>query len=297
MQTLMPSPSLVLTGATGPVQTLAFAPDRDLVVGGDTQRTLTAWSGGQIAWQRDLRSEQAKVRAIERIRSLAFSRDGATLYVASGDRLRALDAMTGDEIWHYEPPRAWCFLIVSPNCVAVMPDERVVCCLENGAIGIWDRNGRRLQGWTHNDGPRYIGMLPQGTLAGTDRFSVAIWDLVTQAEVAKVTPSERVYAFTSSPIESLVATRSLHAIEFWDGQSLAAVGSVPIQAGTPLLVASQRDPWFAYSETGLVHVIDHRGLPIARIEDEAVSLAFNPLEAEIAVGRRDATVAIWPLVR
>ncbi|MBX7135317.1 MAG: PQQ-binding-like beta-propeller repeat protein [Fimbriimonadaceae bacterium] len=296
MQTLMPSPAFVLSGATGPVQTLAFSENGHLVVGGDTNRVLTAWVNGQVAWQRDLRSKQAKVRATERIRSVAFSRDGASLYVASGDRLRALDALNGEELWHYEPPRAWCFLVISPNCVTVTADERVVCCLENGAIGIWDRRGRRLQGWTHNDGPRYIGLLPDGKLAGTDRFSLCLWDLETEAEVAKVTPTERLHAFACSPIENLVATRSLHAVDVWEGHDLRQVAAVPIQAGTPLLVASPSSPLFAYSETGVVRVIDRDGQGLMNFPEEAVSLAFNPLEPEIAVGRRDGTIAIWPLM-
>ena len=43
----MPSPSLVLTGATGPVQTLAFAPLANLVVGGDTLLGLCRAAGVQ----------------------------------------------------------------------------------------------------------------------------------------------------------------------------------------------------------------------------------------------------------
>lgn len=284
----------VFEGALGPVQTLAFSPDNRILVGGDTVRNLTAWDlEGNVVWQTDLRSDQAKVRPIERIRSLAFSRDAKTLYVASGDKLRGIDAEDGRTIWHYEAPRAFAFLIISPNSVAVLGNGNLVCSLENGTIGIWSPDGKRLKMWHDNDGPRFLGVLPDGLrMAGSDRYTVCIWDLVTSAKIAKMRPAERVYAFAVNPVSPTIAVRTLGAIELWNVDDQERTAHIEIEPSNPVLVSAPTVPWFAFTEGPRTQIIDANGGSVGTLEERAVALAFSYNADLLAIGRRDSTAVI-----
>lgn len=277
----------------GPVQTIVFGPHGQLATA-DTERHLSLWRDFVRLGDFDLRSKSDKVRPIERVRSVAYSRSGDRVYVASGDKVRAFDTESGEVLWRFEPPRAWCFLIISPNTIAVAQDDRLVICFENGQIGLYDRDGHQYGGWSDNDAPRYAAFLPDGkNLVGTDRFTVCVWDATTQAKVARFTLPERLYALAVSPRNPWVATRELSSVTLTNVETGETLLRIPIMPGIPLVAFSPTDPYIAAGEAGGVTIFDLAGKTVLRCMEpglKIVSTAFTPDGRWLANGCSDGVV-------
>ncbi|HRF58399.1 MAG TPA: WD40 repeat domain-containing protein [Fimbriimonadaceae bacterium] len=285
-----------LEGHLGPVQTIVFGPG-GLLATADTERHLTIWRDGVRVGDFDLRSKSDKVRPIERVRSIAFSRSGDRVYVASGDKVRAIDTATGEVLWIFEPPRAWCFLIISPNTISVTQDDRLVIAFENGQIAVYDRDGHVIGGWNDNDAPRYAALLPDGrSLVGTDRFTVCVWDAENQAKIARFTLPERLYALAVSPAHPWVATRELSSVTITNVESGETLLRIPIMPGVPLVAFSTTDPVIAAGEAGGVTVFDLYGRTVMRCMEPGLKMAvaaFTPDGRWLAAGCSDGAVRFY----
>lgn len=189
------------------------------------------------SWVADclLTSKNEKVRPTERIRDIAFSMDGRTLFVAAGDTLYGLDAESLETVWTYEPPRSFGFLIISPIALAVAGNGDVAASFDNGSMAVWDAKLRLKVLWQDNDTPRRLGFSTDGkVLMGSDSFSVCLWDVQTRQKVKKLPLVERAYGIAMRDAEPRVALRTLHSIEIWDLTQMRRTGVRPALPGLPI---------------------------------------------------------------
>src|SRR5437016_6221715 len=97
------APMLAMPAHSSPVQTVAFNRNGRFLATGDTKRIIRAWFNAVPFLDANVQSANLKVRATDRVRGIAFSPEGGSMYVVCGDTLRAFDLMLRTEIWSYQP--------------------------------------------------------------------------------------------------------------------------------------------------------------------------------------------------
>jgi WD40 repeat protein len=294
-------PARVLTGHTFPVQTLAFAPDGAHLATGDTSMQIRIWRERDLVLSLNVHEDWDKVRPTERIRGAAFSRTGDRLFVAAGQNLMAYDLMTagttGLPEWKYIAPRHFGFLIVSPLTIAVSKLDFVAAAFDNGSIGVWPTNGAGRRVWHDNSAPRLMAFLADGQrLAGTDSFSVSVWDTSLGIRLARRKFQDRIYGFAASPVADIVAVRTLESISVLRLEDGATLGETSAGVGLPLLAFSPNGNLIA---AGARHEIKFLNLEAGErskivVRDAKItSLAFSPDGGRIAAGCSDGSVRLW----
>ncbi|HRI44549.1 MAG TPA: PQQ-binding-like beta-propeller repeat protein [Fimbriimonadaceae bacterium] len=285
-----------LPGSGGLVDHLVFSPDGEVLISSDVHSVVTAWCDGVPLWKLDLSRRFGFPRRGGQVRSLAFSKGGEALYVATPGRVLAVDAASGQIRWSKELPRTWCFLVVRPNGLAVRPSGHIVCSLENGYFVVWDDAGREMAKWYDNDAPRYFGLLSDGVhLLGVDRFTLALWHLDRREKLTTSESAEAIHAFGMARGVPTVATRSLDAIEVWDMQSATRILRVGIKTGRPLLAIAPHSPILIFAEEGRLHLMDFEGRRIGVILTDAVCLAFRDQGDDLAIGLADGRILLCRL--
>ncbi len=280
------------------INRLAYSPDGQKLATGDIQMNVAVYVGDTLVFERNLGSELEKVRPTERIRGLAFSGDGRTLFVAAADTIHAINSETGETVWAYEPPRSFGFLVISPVALSCQ-GGLLAASFDNGSVAVWDEAGKLKCLWQDNDAPRFLAFGFEGTrLIGTDSFSLCAWGSTSRSKDVRIPLPNRAFGFAASPDGKRVAIRTLQQIVFWDLESKAVLGSAVAEPGLPVM---------AFDPTGevLAVVSGHRVLQIdssgaVRREDEMegkeiLSLAYRPDGRAIAVGLADGTAQILPM--
>src|SRR5437762_1095189 len=104
------APIQSLTAHEHPVRLIVFGPN-GLMATADTNIQVVVWKDQQVVCNMDERVTNQRHRAIDRLRSAAFSLDGGALYLACGSRLKSADPKTGRSLWKYVAPEWWPFMI------------------------------------------------------------------------------------------------------------------------------------------------------------------------------------------
>lgn len=278
-----------------PLQSLAFAPGRDLYATGDVNRVVKVWENGKLIYQLPLTSRQDKIRPTERIRGLVFSPSGHLLYTACGDLVQAWDMASGRCAWSYRPPRSFGFLIVSPCALAVSPDGELAIATDAGRISVWTPEGALRAHWWDNDSPRQLAFAADDKLIGTDSFTVCSWKATIGRKLGKNKLRERVYGFATTPNGSRICLRSIHGLEVMDGETGERVAHFPVDYGLPLISISDDGRHVALGGLTEVRVHDlETGAMRSFATGGAVlkSLKFKS-DAELAAGCSDGTLRFW----
>ena len=269
---------------------LAFSPDGARLAVADTALNVEVREGKQVLWTQSLASANYKVSAIQRIRGLAYSPDGAILYALGSDILHALSAETGEELWRYQPPRALGFLVVAPAALAVRSDGLVAASFDNGAIGLWAPDGVVRGLWKDVDMQRHMAFLPDGRLVGDDSFGLNVFDADQRKRLRRTSLRDRAFGLAASPSGRL-AVRTLH--EAWQMSPEGEIYSkTPVEPGLPLLAFHPTEPLLALGAAHAVNIVDADGELVRRGEvtdTTVVSMTFAP-NGEVAVGGADRTL-------
>jgi WD40 repeat protein len=298
---ISPDPAERIRRARHGTNHVLYSRDGSLIATSDVQMNVFVRRGNELVYEGRFESANEKIRSTERVRGLAFSANGKTLWVASGDTLRAIDLTTGVVTWEYTPPRSYGFLIISPMSVAVSDSGQVVATFDNGTIGIWTEEGTEVAKWRENDAPRNIAFVSDGTkLVGADGFYVSQWDptLPRHRRTAQFRVQERIYGAALHPNLPLVAIRHLSHAELWDTDSQRVVRSFPVDIGLPLIGFHPSRPWLALGSRHAVDVVTFEGESVARypVEDAAVvSFGISALGGELAVGCSDEVLRRFSL--
>lgn len=288
----------ILPGHYSPVQSIAFGSDPDLIATGDTQRRAKVWYRGDLQFEINLSSRWDKVKPTERIRGLAFSPGGETLYTACGDQFRAHGMTTGEVRWAYQPARSFGFLIISPIALSVARTGEIAMATDMGRLSIWTPDGAMKAHWSDNDNPRYLAFVDGERVIGTDSFSLCTWNSTLGRKQSRLRLAERAYAFVATPDGRRVCLRSLHAVELLDGVTQEVLETYPLDFGPPLVSISDDGARVAVAGLNEVRVYDVGTPKPTRLGISTASprsLKLSPNGHQLATGCSDGTVRFWDL--
>ncbi|HRK20554.1 MAG TPA: hypothetical protein PLX06_02015 [Fimbriimonadaceae bacterium] len=150
-------------------------------------------------------------------------------------------------------------------------------------MAIWHDNETPRQLAFTRDGSRIVG---------TDSFSICIWEVETRTKVARHVPNERVHALKLSPAFDVAASRTLYDVAIWDIESGAETARIPVGRGLPLLAFSPEAPLLAYSERNRLRVCGFEGSTLGEwsTEEAILSIGFSNDGRRILVGLSDSSI-------
>jgi len=268
----------------------SFARQGQLTAVGTAGRQIRLYSGRDLLWQTDLRSHDARVRPMERVRSIAFSNAGDQVYIACGDSLKCLDAATGRELWRHVPPRMLGFIIASPYGVCVTENDEVVVSFDSARWAVLDRSGKVKRSFRDNDSPRLFEVV-QGRMIGAEGMRVGQWDIESGVKVTGKVFSERIHAFSASP-DGRSAVRLLHRIIFLDAH-LRCQGEMPAPVGTPVMRLSPDGERIACAHRNEVGIYDLKGTLLETVPFPTRVIGLSWSNSELLIGGLDGTWQAW----
>ena len=284
----------VLRAHEAPVRLVKPGPEGILVTA-DTDMTLCLWRGRELADKRDLRSVDQRRRPIDRIRDVAFSLDGRTLYLACGARLVATATATGEELWDYRAPEFIPFLLSSPMDAIVEPSGTLVVPFDNGTFERISPEGKRLLRKRDNDSPNWIAAVGTDAFIGCDGYHVCRWRLHDGVKLAKERPFDHAFDFAYSDKAGAAIVRDASEVVLFEPDGPSLPHRIPVRPGTPHVAASSDSPRLAYIDGDEAVVLSTEGGPGARVaggEPPLVSLSFGH-GGSFITGHADGGVRIW----
>ena len=288
----------VIHASKSPIQSIAFSPDCRLMAVGDTHRTAKVYFDGVAIHELNLASRQDKIRPTERIRGLAFSPNGETLFTACGDLVRAYSMTTGEQKWMHRPARSFGFLIVSPIALAVSSSGDLAVATDSGRLSLWTTEGALRSHWWDNDAPRQLAFLDDDRVVGTDSFSLCTWKMGMSRKLTRKRLGERIYGFAAAPGVERVCIRSIHGIEIWDLAADVIIDKQAVPFGPPLVVLSSNGDEVFFGGTSEVlgcRISDGRSQAFEISGASLRSLGLRPDGKALVAGCSDGTVRTFHL--
>ncbi|GFF43825.1 hypothetical protein IFM46972_07340 [Aspergillus udagawae] len=283
-----------LEGHSGPVCSVAFSPDSQLLVSGSHDNTVRLWDTETGMLQQTLKGHSHIVRAV------AFSPDGRLLASGSCDNTVCIwDISTGSL---QKALSDFCWVL----SVTFSPDGRILASgLENDLVQLWDLATGTLQHTLrgHSHSVASVAFSPDGQLlaSGSHDSTVQLWDPVTG--VLQRTLKGHIYSVTSvtfSPNSLLLASASFDStVCLWDPTTgalqkkieghLFSVQSVAFSPDSSLLVSGSDDKTIRIWDiaTGAIQQT------LEGHVDRVRSVAFSSNSQLLASGSEDQTVRIW----
>jgi WD40 repeat protein len=282
--------------ATYPISSVAMSADGRRLLAGDVERKLLCYEDGKPSYRLDLRSRFEKIRATERMRTLAFSPDGRLFYASASETMRAFEAESGRAVWGYTPPRHFGFLIVSPLQLSVSTEGLVAACFDDGTIGCWTEEGDCISRWADNDAPRMLRFVPDTRhLVGTDAFSICVWDPEERRKLDKFVLPEKAFGFDAGE-GGLVAVRSLDFVAIYSLKG-GLMHAFPVGEGLPLVAVRPGGRGLALGGLRHVDLCDLDGRVVDDVDvapARVTALAWSPDGGQLCVGCSDGTVLLVP---
>jgi WD40 repeat protein len=281
-----------------PVKLIRFSPSGRYMATGDTELQIKIWENGKEVIHIDPRSGDDKIRPTENIRGIEFAADESLVYVAASDTVNAYSLEPGvGLVWRYRPPRHFGFLIVSPQSLAALPENRLAVSFDYGSMAALGPDGYPIFRVGENYAPRRLGYsaLTQN-LVGADAFNLCVWSAKTGQRLHRWVLDHKAYGMAVSPTDSLVVVRGLHTLSIYDFEQFERVCEVPAGEGLPSLAFSPVEPILASGEKNRVRLIDSecRGVQDFYTEDRNIlTVAFSPDGTKVVAGCSDGQVVSW----
>lgn len=287
-----------MQGHQAGIRLIEFSSRGDLMATACIDHRFMLWRGGEPQIGATFKSSLAKAN-IDRIRSIAFSPNDQRIALAVGEQVLVLDSHDLSEVFRYQADSTWAFIVTSPYAVAFRPNGKLMASFDSGIFAEWTPTENTPHVWYDNSAPREMAVLPDGeTLAGTDSFSMSLWDLSLKTCIAKHAVDERIYAFKTLRNSSIAILRTLEDFCAWDLTKGKLLARVRTGTGFPAIAGCSRSRLVAFSDEEGIHLLDLSGRPVAILEAEfryVLSLAFDPLKRALHAGCADGTLMRWSL--
>jgi len=287
-------PVRIIAEHLGPVASVSFSPDGELLVSDSWDKTIKIWD--RFATQ-PLFTFSSHAEAVY---SVIFSPDRRNLASGSDDcTVKIWDTYTGQLINTFTGHNG------PVSSVAFSPDKIVMSGSDDCTIKVWDiHSGRLIKTFTGHTGPiSSISLSSDGRIliSGSHDMTVKIWNAIT-GQVVK-TLSDHTDAVSSVALSSdgktLVSGSHDKTVKIWDistGQVLRtllghskAVSSIALSSDGKTLVSGSHDKtlkiWNISTGEMLKECTGH--------QKAVLSVAFHPKEQIIVSGSLDKTIRIW----
>jgi WD40 repeat protein len=293
---------LTLSGHSGPVTSVAFAPNGHTLVSGSVDRTLKIWdsTSGQVlktlTGDTDLISSVAYLPNGKRIISGSFDRSVVIWDADTGEAIRTLRS---EQTYSWEvPPAVW--------AVAVSPDgTRIVSGSADSNIKVWSAATgellRVLHG--HSDVVTSVAYFPNGKMlvSGSKDGTVRIWDADTWQNLQMFTnQAGQVLSVAVAPDgKRIAASGNANSVTIWNVTTGQQARTLVSESSILNAVQFSADGKYLYAAGSNNNVMmwDAQGgqfLHALTGHSAAVrSLAIAPEGHRLASGSEDKTVDIW----
>ncbi|RYG32528.1 hypothetical protein EON81_20425 [bacterium] len=232
--------------------------------------TIDMRVGVRGLWEVDLNEDDDRIRAVQRVRGLAWTPEGSLL-VASADKLRCFDAL-GRMEWWWNPPRTFAFVVACTQAVAYV-NGKILVATDDGEVSILDRQGSTLKRSKEDLTPRWLTTVGN-RVVGTDGLNLLAWDMERTSPVVVRPLPEKAMGFAAGG--RYVATRGMYRALIFDAETLESVAEIKTGGGLPVLALHPSRPELALADVNSAVIVDFMGREIERrpLERHVTALAY-----------------------
>jgi Tol biopolymer transport system component len=293
---------LTLSGHSGAVTTVAFAPGGRTLVSGSTDKSLKIWDAGSgqilktMTGDSDTVSSVAYLPSGKRIISGSYDRSVVIWDADTGEAIRTLRS---EQTYSWEvPPAVW--------AVAVSPDgTRIVSGSADSNIKVWSAaTGELLRVLrAHNDAVTSIAYFPDGKLAvsGSKDGTVKLWDANTW-QILQIFTNQggAVFSVAVAPDgKRIAASGNGNSVTIWNVATGQQARTLVSESGMldALQFSGDGKRLFAGGSNNTIVMWDAEGgqflHTLSGHSGPVRALAVSPDGHRLASGSDDKTVGIW----